>query len=621
MSSKKDKLIEEAQRLALRGQTDKAIKAYEQVIALDPSAINQRQRLAELLVKAGRIDGARSEFESIGKFYSGNGFYLKAIAVYKKLQVMFPGDISITLTLASLNEKHGLVANALAEYKQVYDYYEKNDNTADAFKILEKMDSVDQKNVGIKLKLAEAYYQAGNKDESYAVFGRLASLLQERRDTEGLNKLNARIKQLFPEKSEFMLEVLAEQVQGDAASAVNAVNSLQAMLRNNPEDQRIWELIIEAFRRLNQPQRVKIAYQHYLKYFPAALSVQKGLIECLVAERDVKGALELLDQFEQNFIVALASADLLAIYRELELIDPINIRILEGLKHAYEAAGDEESAEAIDHKVSSLQTFSAQQFDQAPEHSFADLESESVVDFGKAEEFSFEEEDVFEAEAFSGTPVESIQHAETELVPEPREFDFSESEEIEIEVDIDDETSFAELDLEEEPDTEPGVDLHDSADDVFDSIATSPRSVKFGSDVDLSDTQTHYDLGVAFKEMGLYDEAVSEFRQAALDPARKVACLILQAACLREKGDLSAAESVLRSLLKPGLSLEDTCSVKYDLSLTCFSEGKNEEAAALLAEIEAASPGFRDVSSRLDASGTETSLDFSDEDLQGFDLK
>lgn len=621
MSSKKDKLIEEAQRLALRGQMDKAIKAYEQVVALDPSAINQRQRLAELLVKAGRIDGARSEFESIGKFYSGNGFYLKAIAVYKKLQVMFPGDISITLTLASLNEKHGLVANALAEYKQVYDYYEKNDNTADAFRILEKMDSVDQRNVGIKLKLAEAYYQSGNRDESYAIFGRLASLLQERRDSEGLNKLNGRIKQLFPDKSEFMLEVLAEQVRGDAASAVNAVNSLQAMLRNNPGDQRLWELIIEAFRRLNQPQRVKVAYQHYIKFFPDLLPVQKGVIECLVAERDVAGSLELLDRYEQNFFKGRAAAELLTIYQALELVDPINLRILQGLKRCHEAAGDEESAEAMEHKISSLQTLAGKQADQIPEHSFADLDSELSENFGEEEEFSFEADESFEEEGHAGKAVAAVPPAGNFPLSEPREFDFSESEEIEIDVEIDDESSFAELDLDERADEEPEVDTHDSADDVFDSIASMPRSVKFGSDVDVSDTQSHYDLGVAFKEMGLYDEAISEFRQAALDPARKVACFVLQASCLREKGDLSMAETVLRSLLKPGLSLEDSCSVKYDLSMTCYAAGKKDESAALLAEIEAANPGFRDVSSRLDASDREGSLDFSDEDLQGFDLK
>ena len=69
------------------------------------------------------------------------------------------------------------------------------------------------------------------------------------------------------------------------------------------------------------------------------------------------------------------------------------------------------------------------------------------------------------------------------------------------------------------------------------------------------------------------------------------------------------------------LSLEDTCAVKYDLALACYASGKNGEAAALLAEIDAASPGFRDVRSRLDEAGAEEALDFSDEDIKGFDLK
>ena len=263
MSSKKDKLIEEAQKLVLRGQLDKAIKAYEQVLALEPSALNHRQKLAELLIKAGRSDDARAEFETIGKKYSSDGFYLKAIAVYKKLQGFFPGDIPIILTLAGLNEKHGLVANALAEYKHVYDFYEKSLDTAAALKMLEKMQSVDPQNVNVKLKLAEAYFKAGQVDESYAAFGKLATLVQERGDVPAFVKIDARIKQLFPQKSEFVLEVLAEQVtNGNAASAITG---LQALLRTNSNDKRIWDLIVDAFTQLKQPQKVKVAYQHYLK--------------------------------------------------------------------------------------------------------------------------------------------------------------------------------------------------------------------------------------------------------------------------------------------------------------------------------------------------------------------
>lgn len=616
MSSKKDKLIEEAQRLALRGQLDKAIKAYEQVITLDPAAINQRQKLAELLVKAGRIEDARSEFGAIGKFYSSNGYYLKAIAVYKKLQVMFPEDIAITLVLAGLNEKHGLAANALADYKQVYDYYEQISNSAESLKILEKMHAVDQKNIGITLKLAEAYFQADQKDESYTLFGRLASLLQERNDSVGLNKLNARIQQLFPEKTEFMLEVLTEQVRGDAANTLNAVNSIQALLRNNSGDKRLWDLIIEAYQRLNQPQRVKIAYQHYLKFFPNELSVQKGLIECFITERDAAGAIQLLDQYEQNFYDSSAVKDLLSIYTSLDLVEPINLRVLHGLKRIFEAIGDVENAAMIDRKIDSLQSFSdknafAEQAGDSVAGSDSDQQSESTleIELAHVESGVAEKKDV-------------LPHHNVEFHSEPAAFDFSESEEIEIEIEVDDGASpFASLAQKDTANVAAEGVWLDAVDDVFDSIATPSRSVKFGNDVDISDAQTHYDLGVAFKEMGLYDEAVNEFRHAADDPERKVACLILQGTCLREKGSLETAENMLRTLLRPGLAIEDACSIKYELALTCEAAGKDEEAARLLAEIDATHPGFRDVRYRLAASGDESSLEFSDEELKGFDLK
>ncbi|MFH1026705.1 MAG: tetratricopeptide repeat protein, partial [Pseudomonadota bacterium] len=282
VSSKKDKLIEEAQKLVLRGQLDKAVKIYEQVMALEPSAINLRQKLAELLIKAGRIDDARKEFETIGRHFSKNGFYLKAIAVYKQLQKLFPADYLISLTLAELNEKHGLTANALSEYKLVFDYYEKFGNSSEALKILDKMQAVDPGNVPIKIKLAEAYYQNNKKDESYALFSKTASILQERGENATLSKLNTRIQQLFPEKTGFVLEVFSEQIaNGNAASIMNG---LQGHLRSHPNDKRAWDLIVEAYRQLDQPQKIRAAYQHYFKFFPTDPVPMAGIISCHAAE-------------------------------------------------------------------------------------------------------------------------------------------------------------------------------------------------------------------------------------------------------------------------------------------------------------------------------------------------
>jgi tetratricopeptide (TPR) repeat protein len=615
VSSKIDKLREDAQKLAIKGPVEKAIKAYEQLISLEPAALNHRQRLADLLIKAGRPDDARSELEFIGKNFSGNGFYLKSIAIYTKLQGLFPGDIPIALTLAGLNEKHGLTANALAEYKRVYDYYDKNAETEEALNILEKMQNVDVQNVNIRLKLAEAYFSAGKTDESYAEFSKLATLLQERGDAAAFSKLNARIQQLFPKKSEFMLEVLSEQVVGGNAAA--AITGLQSLLRTNPKDKRLWELVVEAYRQLDQPQKLKVAYQHFLKFFPDELPAKAGLILCVASERDLKGALTLLDTAEVELIAGGLLDELEVIYRLLDRIDPINLRVLDGLKRVYQAGGKSDELASLETKIKSLRNLSDAKVAPPPK-----VQQES---FAEPEYFDGQASDEPEFSEVSFADVDTdISTFEQHQVTDTRDFDAeleTPEDELEIEVDFDDETVL-EIPLDTAVAVVPEEDWLAAVGTMLDKIATKTGKVKFASALDGDDAQSHYDLGMAFMEMGLFDESFKEFRQAAADSSRRFECFVFQSVCLRSKGDLANAEKVLRSLMKPGLSLEETCSVKYELALTCEATGKSEEYVALLTEIDASNRNFRDVRARLDAANIDKdALDFSDDDLKGFDLK
>lgn len=90
MASNREKLLESAQKFILKGQLDRAIKDYQQVVALDPKDTRHRQRLAELLVRSGRNDEAVTEYEVIGKFYDDNGYYLKAIASTSRYRSLLP---------------------------------------------------------------------------------------------------------------------------------------------------------------------------------------------------------------------------------------------------------------------------------------------------------------------------------------------------------------------------------------------------------------------------------------------------------------------------------------------------------------------------------------------------
>ena len=84
----------------------------------------------------------------------------------------------------------------------------------------------------------------------------------------------------------------------------------------------------------------------------------------------------------------------------------------------------------------------------------------------------------------------------------------------------------------------------------------SPSATDLSSEPEIlsldKDSEMHYHLGIAYKEMGLYDDAVSEFRIAAIDPQRRIDSLTLQGICLRDKGDFAEAEEIFSYLNEIG---------------------------------------------------------------------
>ena len=99
------------------------------------------------------------------------------------------------------------------------------------------------------------------------------------------------------------------------------------------------------------------------------------------------------------------------------------------------------------------------------------------------------------------------------------------------------------------------------------------------------DLETHYNLGVAYREMGLLDEAISEFQRVAKAsdkaPAFRYAmqCCTLLGLVFMEKGQPGiAAMWYERALLTPELDQESILALRYDLGVS--QELAGETAAA-----------------------------------------
>jgi tetratricopeptide (TPR) repeat protein len=122
------------------------------------------------------------------------------------------------------------------------------------------------------------------------------------------------------------------------------------------------------------------------------------------------------------------------------------------------------------------------------------------------------------------------------------------------------------------------------------------------------DPETHYNLGIAFKEMGLLDEAIGELQKVchAVDRgspfSQPIQALTWLAQCLVDKGAPEAAVRWYQKALQlPGLDSGSRCSIYYDLGAAYQAAGDNKSALTNFMEVYGSNIDFRDVASRIKA--------------------
>jgi tetratricopeptide (TPR) repeat protein len=118
--------------------------------------------------------------------------------------------------------------------------------------------------------------------------------------------------------------------------------------------------------------------------------------------------------------------------------------------------------------------------------------------------------------------------------------------------------------------------------------------------LDEKDFETHYNMGIAYREMELYEEAVQEFRLAARDPGRALACADLLGLCSLAKGDPEAAIREFRAGLQvQGHPPESYYDLRYNLGLAYERNGDLGGALESFEALKADDERFRDVSARV----------------------
>src|SRR6266496_3115854 len=137
----------------------------------------------------------------------------------------------------------------------------------------------------------------------------------------------------------------------------------------------------------------------------------------------------------------------------------------------------------------------------------------------------------------------------------------------------------------------------DEEQDFQDMLARFKQGID--ENIDEADFQSHYDLGVAFKEMGLLDEAIAELQKALRAPEGKLRTSEALGVCFIDKGAYVVAESILRRGLElPASSDQERLGVLYWLGRALEEQGKKAEAREQYGRVFAVDIRFKDVGAR-----------------------
>ncbi len=118
--------------------------------------------------------------------------------------------------------------------------------------------------------------------------------------------------------------------------------------------------------------------------------------------------------------------------------------------------------------------------------------------------------------------------------------------------------------------------------------------------VDEEDFESHYDLGVAYKEMGLVDEAIAEFQKALRGATGRVRTYEALGQCFLEKQQFRVAATILgRALTEPGIGDDQLVGVLYLLGYASEALRNQTDALAYYQRVFAVDIQFRDVADRL----------------------
>ncbi len=180
MAGARDRLIQSAEKHLSRGRLDQALKDYLDLLKEHPSDSFALNKAGDLCVRMGRPADGIAHFSRIAESFSADGFFLKSIAIYKKINKIDPTRLDIYDRLAELYARQGLTQDARSHYLTLAEQSLKRNDLPGAIGAYGKLAALDPTDLKVQSRLADLHRVAGQIPEAVARYDAIAGVLQRR---------------------------------------------------------------------------------------------------------------------------------------------------------------------------------------------------------------------------------------------------------------------------------------------------------------------------------------------------------------------------------------------------------------------------------------------------------
>jgi tetratricopeptide (TPR) repeat protein len=314
MAFDKAKTLRAAERYLETGKIPAAIKEYSRIVESEPEDFTTLNILGDLQVRTGNQAAAISCFRRIAEHYRDQDFALKAIAMFKKIDRLQPGNIEIATYLADLYAQQDLVIEARAHYLVVANAHAQAGATQDGLEVLRKIADLDPQNTEVRIKLAEGYLHEGMSKEAAASFTEAGQNLLGRGSLDEALEVFGRSLRIEPADRETLKGVLDTHVA--RGTAYEAAEIVASATREHPEDADLMAMLARAYLEAEDPEQAEAVILSliandgtlYLRLIEVvrlyvqtdqigeAVRVVAGISEQMLAEREEPQLLEIVDE-------------------------------------------------------------------------------------------------------------------------------------------------------------------------------------------------------------------------------------------------------------------------------------------------------------------------------------